>query len=190
MFQSKTAGESDSEREDMELSEISKVLEKHDPSYNRCVHARVVLKVCTVHMYTSSYTCMYICIACTCIIIEILCFLPPLYIGHLMEPVVISRHTTSSVWVWRDWGIERKTNVTTSLKHSLRLWLSLSHTHTHTHTLYALLCIFPPFFLTQNTRDHFPANHGWSGPVWCLWHYWVHPPVLPSWSAAEASWGI
>jgi hypothetical protein len=37
MFQSKTAGESDSEREDMELSEISKVLEKHDPSFKGCV---------------------------------------------------------------------------------------------------------------------------------------------------------
>lgn len=36
-FQSKTAGESDSEREDMELSEISKVLEKHDPSFSRFV---------------------------------------------------------------------------------------------------------------------------------------------------------
>ena len=35
MLQSKTAGESDSEREDMELSEISKVLEKHDPSFNK-----------------------------------------------------------------------------------------------------------------------------------------------------------
>ena len=62
MFQSKTAGESDSEREDMELSEISKVLEKHDPSYNRCVHARVVLKVCTVYIFIHMYVhmhCMY-----------------------------------------------------------------------------------------------------------------------------------
>lgn len=31
--QSKTAGESDGEKEELELSEISKVLEKHDPSF-------------------------------------------------------------------------------------------------------------------------------------------------------------
>ncbi len=35
LTQSKTAGESDGEREELELSEISKVLEKHDPSFMR-----------------------------------------------------------------------------------------------------------------------------------------------------------
>lgn len=76
MFQSKTAGESDSEREDMELSEISKVLEKHDPSFNKLA--------CMTCVYASKMT------------------LPPHPPDRLTEQVVIFLPTTSSVWAWRD----------------------------------------------------------------------------------------
>ena len=36
-MQDRHAADSDSEREEMELGEIVKLLEKHDPSYMRCV---------------------------------------------------------------------------------------------------------------------------------------------------------